>query len=95
VRIKPYVYASSHRTYRAVKYRQMLDATGTRLYVADMPADNLLDKDQAADRLNIGRWHLEALIRRRDIPFVKVGRLIRFDPADLDAWLDANRTEAL
>lgn len=55
----------------------------------------LLDKEQAAARLNIGRWHLEALIRRREIPFTKVGRLIRFEAADLDRYLDDNRTEAV
>jgi excisionase family DNA binding protein len=53
----------------------------------------LLDKDQAADLLGIGRWHLEALIRRREIPFTKVGRLIRFKPEELRAWIDDNSTE--
>jgi excisionase family DNA binding protein len=54
----------------------------------------LLDKPQACERLNIGIWHLERLIRYREIPFVKVGRLIRFKPSELDAWIDDNRTES-
>jgi hypothetical protein len=30
--------------------------------------------------------------RRRGPAFVKVGRLVRYRPEDLDAWLDAQRT---
>lgn len=55
---------------------------------------SLLDKEQTCERLNIGRWQLERLIRDREIPFFKVGRLIRFDPADIDAYLAGRRTEA-
>jgi excisionase family DNA binding protein len=58
-------------------------------------AETLLDKDQTCERLNIGRWHLERLIRDREIPFVKVGRLIRFKPSDLDKWIEENRTETI
>lgn len=54
----------------------------------------LLDKAQACELLNIGRWHLENLIRNREIPIRKVGRLIRFDRRELKAWLDENRIEA-
>jgi excisionase family DNA binding protein len=39
--------------------------------------------------------HLRALVYRRDIPYHKVGRLVFFDLDDLDAWLDANRVEAV
>jgi excisionase family DNA binding protein len=54
----------------------------------------LLDKPQACELLNIGHWHLERLIRYRKIPFRKVGRLVRFDAAELRAWLDENKIEA-
>lgn len=47
----------------------------------------LLDKAQVCERLNITRRHLEDLIRTRRIPFVYVGRLIRFDPPAIDAWV--------
>lgn len=71
----------------------MLDGASPRVYLDDVPTA-LLDKDQTAERLNIGRWHLERLIRDREIPFVKVGRLIRFKPDDIDAWLDEHRIPA-
>jgi len=55
----------------------------------------LLDKAGACEFLHLKHWTLEGLIRRRQIPFVKVGRQIRFKPADLAAWLDDNTTEAV
>jgi excisionase family DNA binding protein len=55
----------------------------------------ILDKPQACEYLNISEWHLQRLIRYRQIPFVKVGRLIRFKPSDLAQWLDENRTEVV
>ena len=54
----------------------------------------LLDGPAAAARLGSTERHLRHLITRREIPFVKDGRLNRFDPDDLDTWVDANRTEA-
>jgi hypothetical protein len=29
------------------------------------------------------------------IPFVKVGRALRFDPDELDAWIADNRSEVM
>jgi excisionase family DNA binding protein len=34
------------------------------------------------------------LVRERRIPYVKVGHYVRFDPRDLDAFLDAGRVPA-
>ena len=31
---------------------------------------------------------------QRRVPFHKVGKFVRFDPQDIDAWLASNRTEA-
>jgi excisionase family DNA binding protein len=54
----------------------------------------LLDSPATAKRLGITERHLRELVVRRDIPFVRVGRLIRFVPADLETWVAENRTEA-
>lgn len=50
---------------------------------------DLLTVEQAADYLNITTHFTRRLIRERRIPFLKVGRLIRFRRADLDAYLTA------
>ena len=54
----------------------------------------LLDWDEAAAYLGTTRRHLRNLQWRREIAFVKVGRLVRFKQDDLDTWIDENRTEA-
>lgn len=51
---------------------------------------SLLDTAQTADYLGTTVRHVQNLIYHRRIPYVKVGRFVRFRPSDLDAWLDAN-----
>lgn len=54
----------------------------------------LLDIDAVAEQLSTSVRHLRRLVQERRIPVVRVGRLIRFDPVDLDAWLDEHRSSA-
>ena len=51
------------------------------------PGDRLLDQEALASRLDITERHVRRLVAERRIPFLKVGRFVRFDPADIDAWL--------
>ena len=52
-----------------------------------------VDYDGGAEYLGITRRHLKELVARRAVPYVKVGRLVRFLPSDLDAWLADNRVD--
>lgn len=54
----------------------------------------LLDIDAVAELLNTSVRHIRRLVHEHRIPVVRVGRLIRFDPVDLDAWLDEHRSSA-
>ena len=54
----------------------------------------LLDVDQAAEHLTVTPRFVRTLVAERRVPFLKVGKFIRFDLDDLDAWLDACRVEA-
>lgn len=54
----------------------------------------LLDIDAVAEMLNTSVRHIRRLVHEHRIPVVRVGRLIRFDPVDLDAWLDEHRSSA-
>ena len=54
----------------------------------------LLDYHEVAAVLGDSKRHSEGLVYRREIPFIKVGRKVRFDTRDLHEWLDANRTKA-
>jgi excisionase family DNA binding protein len=54
----------------------------------------LLTPEEAAARLVVTpRWLKEAAARG-DVPGIKLGKFWRFDDADLDAWLEAERERA-
>ena len=54
----------------------------------------LLTISDAAKRLSTSERHLRELIYRRQIPFLRVGRLIRFDSSDLDTWVESRKVAA-
>jgi excisionase family DNA binding protein len=55
----------------------------------------LLDTDGVAEVLGITPRHVRRLVAERRIPFFKVGRFVRFDPGELDVWLDLHRVDAV
>ena len=60
----------------------------------DRSSSRLMTIDEVADSLGTSRRHLRRLIAERRIPYCKVGHLVRFDPTEVAAWLDANRRPA-
>lgn len=59
------------------------------------PAAALLDSEAAAAYLAVNLRMVRRLTETRQLPFVKVGRHVRFRQADLDAYIDAGRVEAV
>jgi excisionase family DNA binding protein len=53
----------------------------------------LLTLDAVAEALSVTRRHVQRLVAERRIPFLKVGRFIRFDPAALNVWLEEQQVE--
>ena len=53
--------------------------------------EDLMDKAQAAQRLNISQRTLDNRIKAGAIPFVKLGKLIRFIPADVQRFIESRR----
>ena len=51
----------------------------------------LLTIDQLAEQLGITVRHVHRLIAERRVPYLKVGKLVRFDPAEIAGWLDGSR----
>jgi excisionase family DNA binding protein len=51
----------------------------------------LLTLKQVADQLNVNERHVRRLVAERRIPYVKWGHLLRFDPDEVDEWLDGGR----
>src|SRR4051794_30071165 len=59
----------------------------------DYSLPDLLDVAAVAEHLGVNVRHVRRLVFERRIPFIKWGRLVRFDPDDIAAWLDANRRQ--
>ena len=53
-----------------------------------------LDITSLAERLGIKRSTLYAWAEQGYIPHLKLGRLLRFDPEEIDIWLQAHRRVA-
>jgi excisionase family DNA binding protein len=51
----------------------------------------LIDLPTTAVRLGVNHRYVRRLVAERRIPFIKFGHLLRFDPAEIDAWVDAAR----
>ena len=51
----------------------------------------LVDIDWVATRLGVTVRHVRRLVAERRIPFVKWGHLLRFDPQEIEAWIDGAR----
>lgn len=68
----------------------MSQATSAALFP---PQNDLLDNSQAAAYIGVTPRTLEVwrAVRRHSIPYIKVGRLVKYRRADLDRWL-ASRT---
>ncbi len=50
-----------------------------------------LDVAGATDHLTSSDHFVRRLVRERRVPYVKLGRFVRFDPDDLDAFIEAGR----
>ena len=48
----------------------------------------LMNIDQVAERLGVSVRHMRRLVAERRIPFVKWGHLLRFNPDEVDRWLE-------
>lgn len=57
-----------------------------RQALTETPGPLLVDKQDVARQLNCSPAHVDHL-RQRGLPIVKVGGLIRFEPARVLAWL--------
>ena len=55
------------------------------------PLGRLFTITEVADALGVDVRHVRRLVHERRIPFIKWGHLLRFDPADITAWVDAYR----
>jgi excisionase family DNA binding protein len=56
-----------------------------------VPRPPLLDIDELGVWLGVEAGFVRRLIAQRRIPFVKIGKFVRFDPEEITAWIDGQR----
>lgn len=54
----------------------------------------LMDIDGVAERLSVGVRHVRRLVTEERIPYVKWGHLLRFEPEEVEKWINDNRRPA-
>lgn len=71
----------------------MMTAKGGHTVSTTKTADRLplMDVPAVAERLGVNHRHVRRLVAERRIPFLKWGHLLRFEPAEVEAWLDSIR----
>lgn len=52
----------------------------------------LLTYPEASEYLSINQGTLRNMVYNRDIPFVKIGRMLRFDVEELNIWINTKRS---
>ena len=55
----------------------------------------LLGVRELADLLGTNERFVRRLVAERRLPFHKVGKYVRFDPRDIEAWLSEHRVESI
>lgn len=59
-----------------------------------MTKGQLLTVDQAAERLNVSTRFVRRLVDERRVPYLKIGKFVRFAEDELDAWIEAKRIDS-
>ena len=54
-----------------------------------MPARQLLDINAVAEQLGVNVRHVRRLVAERRIPYIKWGHLLRFDPDEIEEWIQS------
>lgn len=55
---------------------------------------HLLDTFEAAEYLGVSERWIRRAVAERQVPFVKVGRFVRFSTDDLNAYIERRRVPA-
>jgi excisionase family DNA binding protein len=57
-------------------------------------SDSLIDCHGLAELLGVDVGFVRRLVAERRVPFVKIGKFVRFDPRTVSTWVDNQRIDA-
>ena len=60
-----------------------------------VPDSKLLDVAGAAAHLDVSEAFIRRIVFEKRVRYYKVGKFVRFRPSDLDAFVEAGRTDAV
>jgi len=58
-------------------------------YNSPMPERDLLTRKETMEYLRISRGMLDRIMKRRDLPFIKLGKKVLFRKSDIDRFLES------
>lgn len=61
----------------------------TALWEESTTTPPLLDVTGLAERLGVTERFVRRLVAERRVPFLKLGKFVRFDPRAIEFWLDS------
>jgi len=68
------------------------DTPGGRAAVATVDApEPLIDIGTLAERLGVTERFVRRLVEERRVSYHKIGKFIRFDPDDINRWVESKR----
>ncbi|AYF43743.1 DNA binding domain protein, excisionase family [Halobacteriovorax sp. BALOs_7] len=62
--------------------------------MSQLPVKALLSIEEASSFLSVKVSRLRTAVFRKEIPFVKIGRLVRFKQDELIKWIDSKTVKA-
>jgi excisionase family DNA binding protein len=78
---------------RCVVPMVVMGSTTRSEVVVPLAGAGLLDIDGLARRLGTSPRFVRRLVEERRIPYLKIGRLVRFDAAEVERWISSSRVE--
>lgn len=66
---------------------EFLEKDGPKMDNGNSPLPKLLRPAELSDHLGVPKATIYSWVRRGDIPFVKLGGLVRFDPEEITNWI--------
>jgi excisionase family DNA binding protein len=56
---------------------------------------HLIGVHALAERLGVSQRFVRRLVAERRVPFLKIGKFVRFDPTEIDEWVETCRVPQL
>ena len=55
--------------------------------------EKLLNIDEVSDLIGLSQSTIYKMVNTKRIPYVKVGRLVKFEPSKIRLWIEQNSVE--